>query len=231
MPDDSEISGSEAAVRQALPRESRYKKGRYRMKNKKKPQHRQPRLDNDLQLAALDIRYEIDMMIESVADIGAVWGSPPTTLADRQKNMTLECFLLHYRNLRAFLCPSLQAPPKGDDVTASDFLRLPTPDDIGEPKNVGTDKERLDRMLAHLSYSRYAEYKAKGNTDWYVAKMAVAMLRELDGFLARLSETMKPWFPERAVIAKRRVQFEDWATQSTAFAHTISYPVVLRPFR
>jgi hypothetical protein len=201
------------------------------MTDKKKKPHRPARLDDDLQHAATDVKYEIDMMIESACDVGAVWGSPPTTLADRQKNMTLECFLLHYRNLRAFLCPSLQAPPKRDDVVASDFLRLPTPDDAADPEKIRADKERLDQMLAHVSYNRYDEYKAKGNTDWYVGKMAAAILQELDVFLGRIPEYMRPWFPGRAMIAKRRSHFEDWANQSTAFAHTMSDPAVITSFR
>jgi hypothetical protein len=56
--------------------------------------------NSDLEASAKDVRYEIEMMIGSASDLEAVWASPPTTLADRHKNMALECFLLHYRNLR-----------------------------------------------------------------------------------------------------------------------------------
>jgi len=155
------------------------------------------------------------MMIESASDIGGVWASPPTTLADKQKNMALECFLLHYRNLRAFLCPLLQGPPpKPDDVVASDFLGRPQPEQVGDASKIGADKVRLDQMLAHLSYNRHKEYKAKGDIHWHVGKMAVAMLQQIDVFLGKIPDHMKPWFPERTMLAKRRAWLEGWADES-----------------
>jgi hypothetical protein len=181
---------------------------------------RPQRLDNELEGSAHDVNYEIEMMVESASDIGGVWASPETTLADKHKNMALECFLLHYRNLRAFLCPSLQAPPKEDDILASDFLRKPKAEDVGNKNKIADYKQRLDQMLGHLSYNRHKEYKAQDKIYWYVAKMAVAMLHELDIFLDGIPDYMKPWFPERTMLAKKRVQMEGWALQPTARANS-----------
>lgn len=182
--------------------------------------HRPPRSDSDLEQTARDVRYEIEMLIESASDVGSVWASPSTTLADAHKNMALECFLLHFRNLRAFLCPSLQAPPRPDTVVASDFLRKSTPHDIGHPNKIRDDKERLDQMLAHISYNRHKKYITKGKMDWYVGRMAVAMIQQVEVFLDVLPDYMKPWFSERTMLSQKRCFFAAWANEPTTFAYT-----------
>lgn len=172
------------------------------------------------------MKYEIEMMLESASDIGCGWASPPTTMSDWRMNMALECFLLHYRNLRAFLCPILQPPPKDDDILASDFLGKPTAEHVGDKTRIEDDKRRLDQMLAHLSYNRLTEFKAQGNIYWYTAKMVVAMILQLDVFLVAVPDHMKPWFPDRAKLAEHRVRMEGWVNQRTARAHTMADPVV-----
>jgi hypothetical protein len=57
--------------------------------------------------------------------------------------MALEAFLMHYRNLRAFLCPNLQRVAE-DDIIASDFLKEPAARDIVDASKFKLDKERLD---------------------------------------------------------------------------------------
>jgi hypothetical protein len=186
---------------------------------------RPPRLDSELEASAADVKYEIEMMMEAASDIGSGWASPPTTPYDRHKYMSLECFLLHYRNLRAFLCPSMQkGGPKPDDVLASDFLGKPTQNDVGDATKIVEDKQRIDQMLSHLSYSRQKEFRAKSNIYWNVPKMAVAMLKEVDSFLAALPTYMKFWFPDQDTLAKERVLME--ALAPTARAHSMADTVV-----
>jgi hypothetical protein len=189
---------------------------------------RPQRPDSELEGSAKDVKYEIEMMLESASDIGCGWASLPTTLSDKRKNMALECFLLHYRNLRAFLCPSLQSPtpqskpPRDDDILASDFLGKPTWEDVGDKTKIGDDKQRLDQMLAHLSYNRLNEFKAKGNTYWYTARMAVAMLKEVYSFLAALPTYMKFWFPDQDTLAKERALMEAQALTELPLTTTTS---------
>jgi hypothetical protein len=120
--------------------------------------------------------------------------------------VALESFLLHFRNLRAFLFPSLQqGQPKREDIMASDFLEESTASDIGNPANFVEDKDRLDRMLAHLTYHR-RRYIEAGQDDWQAAQMASEKLTQFEAILA--SASLKPKtassFPARAELAAER---------------------------
>ena len=167
------------------------------------------RSDSDLEGAAVDVKYEIDMMMMAADDMRlGIWGSPATALSDWRKNMALECFLLHYRNLRAFLVPLLQAGPHPDDILASDFLQKAAWVDVGDKTRLEIDKRRLDQMLQHLSYKRHNEFKSQGNTNWHVTRMLVLMLHELDKFLTAIPDHIRPWFPDQADLAKERALME-----------------------
>jgi len=186
------------------------------------------RADAELEASAKDVTYEIQMMIEAGELLAfGMWGSPATTLADTEENMALECFLLHYRNLRAFLCPSLQGEAREDDVIAADFLHKTTADDVGDASKIGADKARLDKMLAHISYSRRREFIGKCNTGWHVGEMATAMLSQIDVFLATIPEHMRVWLPDRSKLAEARELIERNAHRVSAFTHTISGPFVI----
>src|SRR6516162_7282838 len=110
---------------------------------------RNPKTPKEQQRAAEHVSYEIEMLRFSAERLGGWHSSPMTTPIGNEKNMALESFLLHFRNLRAFLCPSLQRCTD-DDVLASDFLGKYDGADVGDPNNVNVAKERLDKMLAHL---------------------------------------------------------------------------------
>jgi len=121
---------------------------------------RQARTCEELKVAATHVCYEWDMLVASADFLGSVfpWRASPET---ERNNIALEAFLLHYRCLRAFLCPSLQSL-YNDDVIASDFVDKVTPEDYGAPTELGIDKDRMDKMLAHISYGR-ATYEKNGN--------------------------------------------------------------------
>jgi hypothetical protein len=88
-------------------------------------------LDPDLRIAAHHVNYEIGMLAHTGFYLGGFHSSPMSTPEENDKNMALESFLTHYRNLRAFLCPSLQV--YGDeDIIASDFLKETPARDIGD---------------------------------------------------------------------------------------------------
>ena len=118
--------------------------------------------------------------------------------------MALESFLIHFRNLRSFLCPSLQVLGD-DDVIASDFLGEQMPEDIGDSARLSVDKQRLDRMLSHVSYSR-EKYITSGDYEWRVADLTVIALDELEKFLAQLPAEKVPWFPSRETIREHRIR-------------------------
>jgi hypothetical protein len=91
---------------------------------------------------------------------------------------SIESFLLHFRNLRAFLCPSLQVF-SGDDILASDLLGESEARDVGDPIVLARHKKRLDKMLAHLSYSRKTYVEAQ-DYGWPTAEMELELLDQLD---------------------------------------------------
>lgn len=114
--------------------------------------------------------------------------------------MALESFLLHFRNLRAFLCPSLQKLGK-DDILASDFLDKSEAKDLGDGTKLAKDVRRLNEMLAHLSYERQ-RHIAAGDYRWNVGAMLVTMLEELQQFFYRLSKDGRvDWFPCASELA------------------------------
>lgn len=117
----------------------------------KKTPHRRIRTDKELEAAAIHVKYEVRMLLYSSWHLGIGHGSPATMPYGDDKNIALESFLLHYRNLRAFLCPSLQSVGD-DDILATDFLGCTSATNVGDTNKLGTDKKRLDKMLAHLSY-------------------------------------------------------------------------------
>lgn len=169
--------------------------------------------------ATKHVHHEIKMLIHSAMQLGGRYSSPQSTLEDNQKNMALESFLLHFRNLRAFLCPGLQGVvAKPDDILASDFLREPEQRDIGNADKLAPpgEKDRLDRMLAHLTYHR-DQYIEAGQDDWPSAQMAADALAEFDTFLACLKPEMASWFPARPELKQHQSHLADIA-QAAALA-------------
>jgi hypothetical protein len=144
------------------------------------------------------------MLIYSAEHVDGWHSSPRSIPMGNEKNMALESFLLHFRNLRAFLCPSLQRP-QFNDILASDFLGELVPRDIGSAAKLSEDKDRLDRMLAHLTYHR-DQYIAAGEDRWLAARMGSDALAEFEAFLS--SPNLKPkiasWFPSRSQLAQER---------------------------
>ena len=170
-------------------------------------QLRSARNDSELKTAAKHVTYEIAMLAYSAMELAPVCLSPLTTPAEYPQNMAMESFLLHFRNLRAFLCPSSQRVGD-DDVLAVDFLPGCTGMDVGDVNRLAADKQLLDRMLAHLSYSR-EEYITGGRGGWRIAEMAVLLFDEFDRFLVRVPPRMTPWLPSQAQIAEWRSKLKE----------------------
>lgn len=154
--------------------------------------HRTLRSPGELQAAAGHVRYELAMLVCAALYIPGGISSPAV---GETKNIALEAFLLHYRNLRAFLCPSLQKT-SGDDIIASDFMDNSIPEDVGDPGELGGDKDRIDKLLAHISYER-ARYEATGEKSWNPDAMARRIQKGMAKFFLRLSPERREWFRVR----------------------------------
>jgi len=142
------------------------------------------------------------MLGYSAEHLGGWYSSPMAYPEGNEKKMALESFLLHFRNLRAFLCPSIQRQTD-DDVLASDFLGKYDGSDVGDRDKLNVDKERLDKMLAHVSYSRF-DYIEAGDHWWDSSVMLILMLSELRKFLVRLPEQQRAWFPVAESLNERQ---------------------------
>ena len=154
------------------------------------------RTDDQLRGAAVHVNYEIKMLIFARGLLSPIWSSPSSHPHENELNMALEAFLLHFRNLRAFLCPKLQ-PIKEDDIIASDFFGATEAADVVPSAPFEEEKQRIDKMLAHISYRR-DRYILDGQDDWTVHDLASLMLAQIDIFLSSLPATRAEWF-RRAV--------------------------------
>jgi hypothetical protein len=156
------------------------------------PTNRKLRSIDELKAAANHVDYEIWMLSYAADHLDSGHSSPQQTPTGMLKNMALESFLLHFRNLRAFLCPSMQTC-SDDDIVASDFLGEPVARDVVLSSPFLKDKKRLDKMLAHLSYSRETHIQA-GEDGWLALDMKNQVFSEHRKFLASLPADRAGWF-------------------------------------
>jgi hypothetical protein len=112
--------------------------------------------DEQRQAAALDVAYEIWSFEKSLKlrDLGEATGESPTL-----GTLLNESCLLHVRNILDFLYPRRRAG--ADDIVADDYAhglwasRRPCPQDLRVAGMPLVDlRTRLDKELAHLTYSR-----------------------------------------------------------------------------
>src|ERR1044071_3416831 len=100
------------------------------------------RSDLELKGAAEHVSYEIEMLVYTREELGGSHASPESAPEGQRKDMALESFLLHFRNLRAFLCPPSSV--REDDVIASDFKKEQQARSLGDWSRLGLEKDRLD---------------------------------------------------------------------------------------
>jgi hypothetical protein len=142
------------------------------------------------------------MLMFAGSHLGGWHSSPMSKPTGNEQNMALECLLLHFRNLRGFLCPTLQATHE-EDICASEFLGKSKAADVVDNRGFKPDKERLDKMLAHLSYARKS-FIETGNHAWPVARMSIEILEHLEAFLGLLNSEIRSWFPSNEEISNRK---------------------------
>lgn len=179
-----------------------------------------PRTTDELKAAAIHVSYEVRMLIFAGSHIRGWYSSPVSGPNEQETCMALESFLLHFRNLRAFLCPSLQRTTH-DDVTAADFLDRGHLEDVTEPGPLERDKVRLDKMLAHLSYSR-PDFIAEGVHAWNVPSMSIEILNALEAFLRELSPERGPWFLPVEEIEGQLQELTPWGSRDDVVAFVTS---------
>ena len=147
---------------------------------------RSARTDEELkETAEGPIVYEVDMLRKCAS----VLSSPLNQLT---QNMALESFLVHVRNLREFLYDAGTNP---DDVVAGDFFPGPGQwEDIRPPvpKVLEDNRDRLNKALAHISYSRL-KYKGPAMA-WPSQQIASELIAVVRVFLRKLPQGRSAWF-------------------------------------
>jgi hypothetical protein len=144
------------------------------------PRHGHPALLADV---ARHVAYEIEMLFLAARKLPVGFSSPST---QDEMNMALGSFLLHLRNLRGFLCPSLQ-PVCKDDVLASDYLGKLHAEDVGNPVILGRRKKRID-------------LQPRRERSWPVSQMTSDMRGELKQFLSLLPSERRDWCLQNQVV-------------------------------
>lgn len=95
------------------------------------------------------IAYEYKMFAAGCTWLNALRTAPPTPQVQFQRNLAIECALLHGRTLRDFFIGS----GTEDDVFASDFAR-PLPRWKLTKLRSSSTRRRMNKLLAHASYRR-----------------------------------------------------------------------------
>lgn len=132
---------------------------------------------------ASDARYEMKMFQAAVGLYRKI-GVPSI-----ERDMALECMLLHARVLRDFIC---SAPKNDNDVSAAHFF--------DDPENwlehqqsllpyLKRERSDLNKFLAHLSYERCGKDK-----NWCISKIEHEMNEAIEMFICMLPDGRKEWF-------------------------------------
>ena len=144
---------------------------------------RPKRDDAELERIASDIAYEVSMMLGALAAFSGQQVSEHVW-----KNLAMEGFLLHLRNLRDFFYSTSESS-KPDDVLAEDYVSSWDTDRPPLAQVIAEKRERLNRQLAHLSYSRLRFQKSWGNLD----EMRGEIMKTANSFLEVLPEDKRDW--------------------------------------
>ena len=137
------------------------------------------------QAMAGDVQYELDEFrsaIQAIPSLNHLRGSGRRS----EWNRALESALLHFRNLRDFFFKL--GKPHRDDVFAEHYVKRwrPKPEAVFD-----TTKERIDKLLAHLSLGRLQLSREWPELD----EMQEAIERGASQFKQSLSPEQAKWFP------------------------------------
>lgn len=131
---------------------------------------RSVRGDKALRSAAGTVEYEFRMFLVGITalDRAPTW---------EEQNLVLEALLVHARNLRDFF----QVHGRSDDILARDFV-VQMPSTSMPYLRSRSCRRRLNRLLAHLSYSR-----SRLSRDWNICALRDEISGAMRAFLSRVA--------------------------------------------
>lgn len=104
-------------------------------------------------------------------------------------NVITESFLVHFRNLRDFLYPDAWVWNQNDNVLAFDYDSHWTKDETTWKECSENEHIRINKLLAHISYSRGD--LARG---WPVPDMRHGIIQGMSQFVSGLSPERQQYF-------------------------------------
>jgi hypothetical protein len=152
-------------------------------------------VDSRAQGVAATVTYELSNFLGCAALL--LDGGPYAESSSNSQcieNALLEAWLIHTRVLRDFL---LNDDNRGDDVQAIHFFDAPEQwrrhkPPAGPYLNAERTKDRLDRALAHLAYSRAKEDFTA--TSWNIAAVVAELMSMWEVFWISLPAGRQAWF-------------------------------------
>jgi hypothetical protein len=119
----------------------------------------------------------------------------------------LESFLIHFRCMKDFL-NNLKFP---DDVKAGDYASSWS--GSANVRETTNEKARLDKLLAHLSYTR----DGLDRGQWEVRQMEQNITAAMETFLKQVNTADEPLFVRiNELVQKRKAVYAAWNTGVTA---------------
>jgi hypothetical protein len=176
---------------------------------------------SELEAAAHDVRYEIDMLDASHARLLELHQQLKDLTIEQ--NTFLEAFLIHYRALWDFI---ESRGHNEDDVKADNYAPDFTPSSVLDQKT----RNGINRRLAHLSYTRLDHRERTQDQGWSVDKMRQRLLDVLREFQDHITPEQRSWFGWRGEAwSSLPIDFDRGPVISTASA-TTSPITVLGPY-
>jgi hypothetical protein len=142
-------------------------------------------------------RHAFNRLVQLEVDLGRIQpgqvmprvGTGISTEEVIEASVLVECFLLHSRVLRDFLCRSKH---KIDDVTAADFVSGWSCPPVSDYYTLDRERERLDKALAHLTATRL-QYDSSGK-EWDLVAIREELENIIRRFLNSLPTDKVAWF-------------------------------------
>ena len=149
--------------------------------------------NSKLKNAAKHIKYEINMLLFSSSKlINLKKDNPKITVFDfnMMKNIFIETFVLHARNLCEFLYANKRKYP--DDMFWKDFLTDKQQKKYNPTKYI-FNNEKANKQLAHLRYKRNV-WENKKKKSWEIFKIQKAINDAYRCFLLSMSKAKRKRF-------------------------------------
>jgi hypothetical protein len=145
--------------------------------------------DETLQQMVKHIKYEMHMLKESTYILKSEGNV-------HKRNIALESFVVHVRNLLYFFCYEYYEKKKlhKDDLLYSHYIsngwRSQEP-----PFELNKVKQKCDQQLAHITVKRLGYDVA--DKGWPCNELYCYLLECWKGFQDNLPERMRPWFQDK----------------------------------